>query len=255
MNPRNLQQYIGIRCGDLWCEVREDRGGASSPSYDGSTPNDRAVFGIKGWYDEQPLSEFAVSTPNAFGPPLPPTPGKLIPTIMATVVPEPILQELRSMDAFNDKWVRTARVHIRGSAAKYQATYGFRPGSLPDRMNEISLCRGHCGLDSATVCPSTAPSGTTERLFAKIKSAGTNDTTLRCVEYRQHEGHGPRMTARWRWPWEAPVALSVVSVPEREPTLTFGMPAIVLPTPTMLDGGFELLGIWHWCPDGCCTIR
>ncbi|MGH7469384.1 MAG: hypothetical protein ACRENP_15645 [Longimicrobiales bacterium] len=55
------EQYIGIRCGSRWCEIGK-QGFTSSPALavpPDIRPDERRLFLVKGWYDQQYLAEQA----------------------------------------------------------------------------------------------------------------------------------------------------------------------------------------------------
>lgn len=248
MDTVNARQYISIACGGQWCEVHKDRTGVSSGTYTNAPSNaHRAVFGIKGWYDEQRLT-----LPDPLGS------GNEIPTVRGSVFPEPGLRDITSLDAFNAHWIPTARVHIVAPSPEYKNHFGLEAGGIPNPMNEVSACRGRWADCDATgapdPCPAATPVGVTEMLFARVESANTRQISYHCLYYRKHGVHGPRETARWRWPSLKMPAASNSTTPGGL-GLPFGMGMIVRPAaPLMLLNGGGIGGIWHWCPEGCCTM-
>jgi len=199
------EQYIGIRCGDQWCEVgrtglvrsrsafevgvKFTSGAALSlvpPSpgianSQGTVPERLRVVAVKGWYDEQRLD-----TLDANGRPQ-------LTDILGTVIPHPALD--RATFTPGD-WTPVAFVQV---SADY-------PGKVPLKhgMNRVFLCKdvgGNCGITAASPCPpdptSTAAGQTT--WWMRMVSE-TNDTTVHCVKRRTHGGRAiPAAAARWNW--------------------------------------------------------
>ena len=195
------QQYIGVRCGDAWCEIG-DSTFAPSPRYarGGIDQDADRVINIKGWYDEQYLAEIQ--------PQLRPGPVK------ATIIPHPHLKSARFT---SPGWDTVAYVALDGPSAYYANKFGFLPAPVsPDlgRLNRIEICYGtrveclgshpasssiHCGwLDTWW---SWLPDFPQKLWWAKYTSAGAGATTFKCVTRRTHENlpMGSPGTARWRF--------------------------------------------------------
>ena len=199
------EQYIGIRCGNQWCEVGRTGLVRSRSAFDvgvtftsaaaqslvppspgiansrGTDKERLRVVAVKGWYDEQRLD-----TLGANGWPQ-------LTDIVGTVIPHPALD--RAVFTPGD-WTPVAFV-------KVSADY---PGKVPleHGMNRVFLCKdvgGNCGITAASPCPvdpmGTAPGQT--RWWMRIVSE-TNDTTVHCVKRRTHGGMAiPAAAARWNW--------------------------------------------------------
>jgi hypothetical protein len=199
------EQYIGIRCGDQWCEVGRAglvhsrsafEGGLSftnaaansliptSPDIANGQGTDQErlrVVSVKGWYDEQRLD-----TLDANGKPW-------LTEILGTVIPHPALE--RATFTPGD-WTPVAFVQV---SADY-------PGKVPLKhgMNRVFLCKdvgGNCGITAASPCPPdpTSPAAAQETWWMRIVSE-SNDTTVHCVKRRTHGGMAiPAAAARWNW--------------------------------------------------------
>jgi hypothetical protein len=199
------EQYIGIRCGDQWCEVGRVGLVRSRSAFEvgvtfssvsaqslvppspgiangqGTVPERLRVVAVKGWYDEQQLD-----TLDANGRPQ-------LTDILGTVIPHPALNRATFKPG---DWTPVAFVHL---SADY-------PGKVPleHGMNRVFLCKdvgGNCGITAASPCP-LDPTGTAAgqtRWWMRIVSA-TNDTTVHCVRRRTHGGMAiPAAAARWNW--------------------------------------------------------
>ena len=166
-------QYVGIMCGAGWCDVGP-KGFTSSP----------AVYGIKGWYDEQRLATVASS-------------GGLQPgSAHGIIIPDPALGHLNNATDFHQSsgspWVHVANVLLTGSSP-YSSKLRLQPG-----WNKIYLCYGSaaaCGVPpQAQTC---SPGG---MWWALIKPPHWwQSKTYRCVTQRLHSGIVIPATVRWRW--------------------------------------------------------
>jgi hypothetical protein len=203
-DPQHHYHYIGIRCGDQWCEIAGKKFQSSNshagdpmgpprkiPGKPDPTPKEaRRVVAIKGWYDEQRLA-----IADAPGKPL--TTGALI----GTAFPHPLLGTLDDVDDFKAMWIPVATVRLDGAPAghptyaKYKAKLNFERGD-----NEVELCRSdpsmRCvpeGMEPSTTCDADSDGS---RWWARIISP--TDTAYRCVTRRRHPESMPG-TVRWRW--------------------------------------------------------
>ena len=206
----NKQYYVGIKCGDGWCEVGAD--GAVGP-FTPSTPHSiagitdpgaaRVVRG-KGWYDRQ---ELAIDDAAGHA-----TPSGII----GTVFPDPNLGDFDL--AKYGHWTVIGYVALdvsnarAGAADHYKKKFNYDPvlpGSDLSKLNIISLCFGSrftCGLPAA---PPGKGCGTDhyfypKHVWIKIKAAGSDRVMYRCGIRRDHSGVGANArfvipTARWRW--------------------------------------------------------
>lgn len=229
---RHREQYIGLRCGNAWCEVGRPAEGSkpefvSSPPYltpPGPGPIDgpRRVRAIKGWYDQQVL---AVDHGLSVRPGL----------IRATIFPDPELKSKQVTDYYN-RWVPVSYVAFEGTSALYKGKFNFDriPSVVPlANMNRISLCHGtslgcnvpltlpieqglvnSCGKKALFLSPLI------ESWWARVEAAtgSPKRTIYKCVIRREHPGVNIPATARWRW----------LAEDETE---------------------------WQYCPNGCCEMQ
>ena len=140
-DPGNRVYYIGLRCGDEWCEIGP-KGFAPAdplspvPSSMSSTPwttaNGKRVFALRGWYDRQQL---AMVTPSGLTPTGP----------NGLIIPHPDLASWDSTDYKlpNGEWLDMAYIYVDSDA--YQAKWGItraavgeRPNTLQSRMRKKS---------------------------------------------------------------------------------------------------------------------
>ena len=196
-DPKNEVQYIGIACGDRWCEVSGDRLVASRrfgvndgpaqepvPNHPPKKPagKHKRVWMIKGWYDEQYIA-VAGGTKGDL------TPGG----VLATIFPHGQLDELNSVSDFQAGWVPAATVRLDSAMPSYEVKSNFTP-----KDNRIFLCengKGNCG-DAIGQTPKECTASQGGTWFAKIVS-GRGVTKYRCVTRREHKD--VVATARWRW--------------------------------------------------------
>ena len=225
------EQYIGLRCGNAWCEVGRPREGgkpdfvSSPPDLDpGTGPIDgpSRVRAIKGWYDEQHLAVENGLTVR---------PGRVV----ASVFPDPDLKSRDSAD-YHHRWQTVSHVAFKGHSSLYKTKFNFDnvPPAVPlHRMNRISMCFGRafdCNVPVLSLEPGLINSCSKQKLFeslavprwwARIESmvgAPSDRTIYKCVVRRVHKGFNIPATVRWRW---------------------------------LADDETE----WHYCPDGCCEMQ
>jgi len=196
------QQYIGIRCGDEWCEI--GRVGSTTSVAESATAEGaalvvavedipiagftqatdvkkRRVVAVKGWYDQQRLD---VRDAN----------GHLqLTDIVGTAIPHPALGSLTAV-SFEKKWIPAAYLHVTGDyLGKVKLTAG---------MNRVYMCKGtarECTLPEGTKACSDWDQDPADPWWAKIVSAA-GDTTVHCVRRRTHGGLAiPAAAARWNW--------------------------------------------------------
>jgi hypothetical protein len=196
------QQYIGIRCGDEWCEIGSPGFTPSAaPAATGTghallatfqdmpisafaqvTDEKRSrVVTVKGWYDEQRLD-------------MRDNQGHLILSdIVGTAVPHPALGSLPA-GSFQHKWIQVASLQVTGD---YSGKVPLKKG-----ITRLYMCQG-----TATDCPGVPTAKTcssweqdpADPWWAKIEPA-TGETTVRCVRRRGHGGVAiPAAAARWNW--------------------------------------------------------
>ena len=201
-DPVSGEQYIGVACGDAWCEVTRTRHYVSSPRYgigNTGTPRQRAVFAIKGWYDEQRLAVHPAGNPSG---PLLPAPFR------GTVVPDARLDSL-DVDDFRDKWVPAARMSLTANSVVYQAKYSLSQGKPPKgspamSMSQFELCRevsaGGCGSTGLS-CPEKYRQPDGSMWFGRVIPVGAGEPKYVCVDRHDHSALGRHIpgTARWHW--------------------------------------------------------
>jgi hypothetical protein len=102
------EQYIGIRCGELWCNIGRKEGFTLTPALipppEANTPLKSRVYEIKGWYDQQFLAEPGPNGPKPTG-------------IMGTVVPSPFLDSYPGTGTW-DAYHVVAHVYVTGDYPK-----------------------------------------------------------------------------------------------------------------------------------------
>jgi hypothetical protein len=218
-DPVNQHQYVGIKCGDAWCEIGASGAKPFTPSgkytaTSGSGEGVARVLGIKGWYDQQFLA-------------IPGDGGRMIPSAaMGTVIPDPGLDTVTKAMFSSGHWVAVAYVAIDpGTAGGAAATYykhkfNFDPVAVQSslaRMNTLSLCYGtrdHCRVPKPTPpavgCEAKQTSAfiwKVNRWWAKVESASHDKTMYRCVTRRDHlaalTSTGVKIPAATRWRWLA----------------------------------------------------
>lgn len=196
------QQYIGIRCGDEWCEIGSPGFTASAsanatamgpgllaaiediPITGLAQANDAGklrVLSVKGWYDEQRLDVRDKK-------------GQLILSdIVGTAVPHPALGSLPA-GSFQKNWVPVASLHVTGD---YSGKVQLKKG-----VNRLYMCQGtatDCLGPTATKTCSSLDQDPADLWWARIVSAA-GDTTEHCVRRRGHGGMAiPAAAARWNW--------------------------------------------------------
>lgn len=190
-------QYIGVRCGEQWCEVGRKDGFASSQSYGvtelvGNVA--KRTLAIKGWYDEQHLAEYAGGKP-------------VTSRNVGVVVPAPELDSWRRTDPVPGVWQKAATIHLSPAAGSYDASFNFAVASRPPSppRSTVWICTASGGVK----CPagfwqqfkpgSCADNVTGDQWYARVD--GHKGSKYFCVVYR---GHGPigfsiPAVARWRW--------------------------------------------------------
>jgi hypothetical protein len=145
-DPRRRLHYIGVRCGDAWCEIGRS-GFQSSTRYSGG-PTQR----IKGWYDEQWLAV--------------PGPGfRLVPRPRAVIVPVEGVDTMTmpyficpgSCAARTVGWKHVANARFTDVG---HPTYASKLNLHPGRESEIYM-RARIGQQGRLVWESRIVSGTT----------------------------------------------------------------------------------------------
>ena len=196
--PRG-RQYIGIRCGDEWCEVGPKDFVSSSDL--SSTPLQAAYLGefqempgapatpaverlrviqVKGWYDQQMLAEFDGSTLRRT-------------SVLGTIIPHPGLKGIAHKDRFAGQWVPSAYVHVTAAYKIYEPPAGGRS------FNRIHIClessgRTCPGAPAVSACAVTGG----DRWWAAIDRP-TSGREIRCIHFDGTSAVIPAAAARWRW--------------------------------------------------------
>jgi hypothetical protein len=186
--------YIGIYCGNAWCDVGH-RGGLSPSNrfLDGFADTNalpkghRRVYGVKGWYDEQ---ELATAGPNG---------GPKPSGIRGTLLPDTLLG-VRELADFDAKWVQTAEVALTGASADanpYLEKLNLAITPSLETLNRIELCHGSDCLEGTT-----HPCQDNEDWFARITRADDpTESKFYCVkrcDFSESEFTIPG-SVRWRW--------------------------------------------------------
>jgi hypothetical protein len=189
--------FIGIRCGDAWCEIGRTPLG-TSPDHlaaAGMPPSAVPMLAVKGWYDEQRLAEFPE--------------GKPIPDLnVGTVVPSPDLAKFASGTPARGTWARVANVYMHPGVGTYRETFNFTADSRrpPTAVaSQVELCVGNwwaCrpGIRGRFFWPGAcAADASGQRWYSRVTAP---DGTKRffCVVYREHpKGFDVPAVVRWRW--------------------------------------------------------
>jgi hypothetical protein len=202
------KQYIGVNCGDAWCEVGDADLPAWQPPTGVQLGNNRKALRtrlIKGWYDEQLV---AIRDGQ----------GRTITSAMRGIIyPHAELDDHSQMDAFDQRWIPVADVALEvppGTPASIPQQYKARmnlditqPGAglVGGSLNRIALCRGtaaRCGVPE----PNPTCSGDPPAWWSRIEPANGGEAKFYCVVRRGHgrlaatiPGHRVPGTARWRW--------------------------------------------------------
>lgn len=208
-DAKHMWQYVGIRCGNEWCEVGPDNFVPSAGSLDGGltpaafraivepikgitdesgTPEELLrVVAVKGWYDQQQLDTLSTT-----GMPM-------LTDVVGTVIPHPALE--RAPFTPGD-WTPVAYVSV---TAPYSGKVPLHRG-----ISRIYLCRGsrevcQANPQGTAACPvevddpahpSTEPLTT---WWTRIVPAGGVASDY-CIMRRRHGGKAiPAAAARWNW--------------------------------------------------------
>ncbi len=212
--------YIGLGCGNAWCEVSAESANLPPAPYSvssGSRREEQRVFRVKGWYDEQTLA-----APPPPGATAPASGLNLIPAgPIGVVVPDPGLDAITDTITFVGQWVPVAQVSIDKRDEVYRAKLNLHQASMPTGGTPVGLTQVFMCRDGTTKCKG-ATSECTDGWHARIVGGGT--TTYPCVTRTDHSDlmrdyhiHIPG-TARWQW-----------------------------------ENGDEKL--WTGCAEGCCKVH
>lgn len=202
------KQYLGIRCGDLWCDLSD---GSFIPSITAqmtsfSATNVNSVINpmptavsipqasrreiqrtlaVKGWYDEQIL---ALRDPNT---------KQLVPSgITGIAFPHPALDRLskRSVASptpdLTGTWIPSAYILV---SADYPGKVHLFQG-----LNEIWLCQGSTAECAIPAVPANCSSH--DMSWARIvPDPSKGGPQYHCVKRMTHSPDIPAGTVRWRW--------------------------------------------------------
>ena len=200
---RGKRQYIGIRCRDQWCEVGPRDGFESSAPAE-ADPQLRAAFlaafeqspvapvtgdemmrviTVKGWYDEQVLSELTG------------TPATLTQSqVTGTIIPHPTLDGILDPGQFGGRWLPAAYIYATGA---YDGKVRLEAG-----MNKVYLCRdspaARCPTSGRLPGAAAAPTAAGEWFAIFDGPAPDKADTVR-FHYDGTPGVIPAGAARWRW--------------------------------------------------------
>jgi hypothetical protein len=187
-DPRTGSMYVGMICGDKWCELAPEAT-TYSEQYT-STSTDRLVRRlreVKGWYDEQRL---AVKNGE----------GVIPSSIVGTFAPSRNLGAYRESDFNSRRWLPAGTAVLSSGHPDYLAKLNFGGGP---RANQIWLCSG-----SASKCIPThaqrqvADCSEKHTMFAMIRSS-LGDSLYKCVGYYHHKSNDVVIpipgTVRWAW--------------------------------------------------------
>lgn len=227
----HVWQYVGIKCGDAWCEV-------GPPGFDPSPipeleEDARQLLGvrgrIKGWYDEQYLAFLDNEThtrPSVVRGRIFPARGldslRNVDTTMAPAETGAFRYWTDAawivLDTLPAGWARTPSLSLSAVTAlpqadplqQYKARLNLDARPVPtDRlspvhMNRLQLCHGsvgNCGIGRADQVPLLNCDGQGD-WWAKVTDT-TNQQKYMCVTRRGHMNLRGKFaipgTARWRW--------------------------------------------------------
>jgi hypothetical protein len=208
-DPTTQKQYIGLACGNAWCEVGEapfnpppQAAFASS-----SIGAEQRVIRVKGWHDQQIL---AVVRPGG--------PGPVPSNLLGTVIPNPELKGQPWSQAGPAEWHLAAYVTLQdlnGNAVADFASYEDKlnvkevPLGTPlEKANRISYCYGPkklCVHEPELLVKECEEFY--ERIFFTVHrwwvriDAANGSSKIFCLIRRSHPGYNINIppTARWRW--------------------------------------------------------
>jgi len=184
----DTSHFIGIKCGNEWCEIGHQGFGQSGdqdwPPGAGQTGKVR-----KAWYDEERL---AVTNPAS---------NTLVPAAkLATAFPHPQLTA-RDIDFYKGKFQLAALVKLEEDLPEYQNQKNWHRG-----VNRVSLCwdngnpKEDCFTkdeDSAKKPSACQADPDARTWYSKTTSPGGN-VTYKCVTRCDRDTPIPG-TVRWRW--------------------------------------------------------
>ena len=191
----NSEQYIGIRCGEKWCEIGADHLVPSAAALpvppEFTSQQDRKVFQIKGWYDQQLLAIRDPGSPVGLRPS----------STMGTVVPNPQLYRKRKADY--RKGVEVAFFYVTSDEYQNKLNLKLSPLGGPKRNSLVVQSNLWADVMELLGKDSVFWNGNfvaTTTVKAKAKVIKRNSHA-----YMTTPGTGPKIkpdiprTARWRW--------------------------------------------------------
>ena len=198
-DPDTGHQYIGVRCGQWWCEVGEPGGFHSSrPAVDEaagsayldafkefeglsvpiSTRERERVIGVKGWYDQQVLAVMED--------------GKITPSgVTGTIIPHPALDRAELTKEDFKEWKPAAYIYV-------DAPYPGKRLPLPQGLTELDLCHGTAAACGISTVPGACAGLSGEAWWGRFRSAG-DQIEYRCLWHDATKTVIPAGSARWRW--------------------------------------------------------
>jgi hypothetical protein len=196
--------YIGMGCHIAWCEVTDKdlTSFASSKDYflpAGASDEERRVYEVKGWYDEQRLALYKGG-------------GLHVASFKGTIVPDPKLDGIDDPNEFAGHWLPVAKVALEEESLDYANKLNLHHGNLPEGTRlEDSTQVYLCAKTQSSCFPSDTPPSCSFKdsdgeWWAKIV-APNGHVEYRCARRVDHSGlvdvNGNRIhipgAARWKW--------------------------------------------------------
>ena len=199
------RQFIGIKCGERWCEVGPVGGYGPSTQYGAAGASvQRRTIEVKGWYDEQRLALYSTGGAR-------PVPS----TVIGTVFAAPALDEYNNTNRWEaapdtGAWLKAAAMSMSGPQGLYTSKYNITASTAPvqwsakPNTNELWLCYDksaigsassrRCGISAATL------TGCTSGWYGDVRNAaGGLAHKYFCVAKREHPAMVVPGIVRWRW--------------------------------------------------------
>jgi hypothetical protein len=183
-DARDSLQYIGIGCGDAWCEVYKDRLQSSPalPTPNGLDESMRRIRLIKGWYDQQYLATMEN--------------GKLVPSnVLGTIMPDPLLGTYTNETFAPNLWVHVADVVLSSTIKKDEVLERYE-----DKFNFNNSDFKHPGTISLQ--GSTTPGGPWKAKVKRHRPYWLDSFKGRNITRREATlpgGYKVPGVTRWRW--------------------------------------------------------
>jgi hypothetical protein len=193
--------YIVIKCGAAVCYVGPQgftpRQVPSAPE-SMTTDEERRVYEIALWHDEQPLA----AARSGSG-----TSGPLPAGVHGTVVPHPDVGRYNSESDFANQWVTVAEVFMSKADSDYVDKLYFAATTTPGTRNVIQSCKvvgsGSCDGVPASLDCSEVDNETGERWRTRHIRAGDGAVKHFCVKRYPLGGADLDVPAAARWRWLA----------------------------------------------------